>query len=195
MKYSKLLSIPALAALGLLSGCFWGGTHYYSLKSSCAASSSGGSITDREQGPSKVEVFMPVVSETLDRDRIVYQIRDNKVIQSSSKAWSEPVAQLIGRTLTRDLQCVMPNSEVYLQNDNVVGQAKSTLGFTVTEFALDTNGYAVIAGTMSVKKPDGSSILKPIAWRSGSPASSVTQEVEDLSTGLASIASQIGSEF
>lgn len=104
----------------------------------------------QQGGPVTVEVRTPVVTASLDRDEIVRQDKDYKLAIAKGNAWSEPIGDMIGRVLTRDLAQRLPGTTVFAQNDAVSTKPLAFVEVTITAFNADQQGNASLVGTLSV---------------------------------------------
>jgi uncharacterized protein len=102
--------------------------------------------------PSVIEVRTPNVSVSLDRDRIVQSEADYRVLTAGGAAWSEGLPGMIAHVLTADLQQRLPGSTIFAQNDAVAAPALAAVDLTVTRFARDAAGQAVLGGSLSVHR-------------------------------------------
>lgn len=137
--------LGAAAALAL-AGCGSTQPDYYTLSSVPGAAQGGGPLT--------LMVRTPGVAGYLDRDYIVRSAPGAKLKLSKDAAWGEPLADMIGQTLTLDLQQRLPGTNVFTQTGAISTQAQATVELDVSQFAQDADGHAEIIGALSVVRPD-----------------------------------------
>ncbi|EFG82997.1 membrane integrity-associated transporter subunit PqiC [Novacetimonas hansenii] len=137
-------ALALAAATPLLAGCGSSDPTLYSL-----APTQGSTVG---QAPAVIEVRTPGVPPTLDRDHIVGQQANYSLTTLSGAAWSEPLSQMIGETLTADLQQRLPGSSIFAQNNATSMPAKAFVELDVTQFARDASGQVRLSGTLSVHR-------------------------------------------
>ncbi|WP_336761351.1 PqiC family protein [Asaia sp. VD9] len=147
-------------------------------------------------GPVTVEIRTPVVTASLDRDEIVRQDKDYKLNMAKGNAWSEPIGDMIGRVLTRDLAQRLPGSTVFAQNDAVSTKPQAFVEVTITAFNADQQGNASLIGSLSVHgdKPGiGPNLTTPVQFETrldNKRASTLVAGLSILTGQLADMAAQ-----
>lgn len=175
--------LASLAFLGL-SAC-GGDPTLYTLAPTPGATLAG--------GPSVVEVRTPVVSTWLDRDEIVRQDKDYKLEIAKGDAWSEPLASMIGHTLSRDLSQRLPGTTVFAQNDAVATTPGAYVELTITGFNEDQKGNAQVQGMLSTHLSTagiGPVMTTPIQLQAHLDTHATGHLVAALSTMLGTVADQ-----
>ena len=107
--------------------------------------------------PATVAVRNPTVAPFLDRDYIVRGDKAYQLKLADDAAWAEPIAHLIGRTLTQDLQQRLPGSTVTGEDAAVTIAPQALVELDVQRFSTDGQGRAVVDATLSVQRPGGAS--------------------------------------
>ena len=107
--------------------------------------------------PAAVVVRNPTVAPFLDRDYIVRDDKAYKLKLADDAAWAEPIAHLIGRTLTQDLQQRLPGSTVTGEDTAVSVVPQALVELDVQRFSTDGQGRAVVDATLSVQRPGAAS--------------------------------------
>ncbi|MBS1089401.1 PqiC family protein [Gluconobacter wancherniae] len=180
-----LRSLCALGLIGSVAGCSSDPTLY------TVAAVAGDALAG---GPAVVEIRTPVVSPRLDRDTIVEADRGYHLKMASGDSWSEPLGDMIGHVLSRDLSQRLPATTVFAQNDAVTTTPQAFVELTINRFEADPSGYAVVSGALSVH-PAGSMVSPvmtyPIEWKSKDVTTGNTDRlVAQLSAGVAAISEQ-----
>lgn len=144
----------------------------------------------QQGGPVTVEVRTPVVTASLDRDEIVRQDKDYKLAIAKGNAWSEPIGDMIGRVLTRDLAQRLPGTTVFAQNDAVSTKPLAFVEVTITAFNADQQGNASLVGTLSVhsdKPAIGPNLTVPVQLQ----AHLQNKRADTLVAGLSTLTGQL----
>jgi len=145
LRRQGVLTATVLAAALGLAACGSSDPDYYTLTTWPGVAQPGGPLT--------VEVRTPAVPSGLDRDYIVRSDRDYRLKLAGNAAWSESLADLIGQTLTTDLQQRLPGSTVFAASGAISASPQAVVEFNVSRFAEDQAGNAEVAGTLSVQRP------------------------------------------
>ncbi|MCW4590823.1 PqiC family protein [Gluconacetobacter entanii] len=179
-------ALALAAATPLLAGCGSADPTLYSL-----APTQGSPMG---QAPAVIEVRTPGVPPALDRDHIVGQQANYSLTTLPGAAWSEPLAQMIGDTLTSDLQQRLPGSSIFAQNNATSMPAKAFVELDVTQFARDATGQVRLSGTLSVHRagdPEaGTAQAFSLATASGSGATAMVAGLSQLLGQVADSAAQ-----
>ena len=107
--------------------------------------------------PATVAVRNPTIAPFLDRDYIVRDDKAYKLKLADDAAWAEPIAHLIGRTLTQDLQQRLPGSTVTGEDTAVSIVPQALVELDVQRFSIGGQGQAVVDATLLVQRPGGAS--------------------------------------
>ncbi|MCE2575488.1 membrane integrity-associated transporter subunit PqiC [Komagataeibacter sp. FNDCR2] len=160
------------AVLLALGGCGSSDPTLYSL----APVPTTQSVTDGMQAPGVIEVRMPGVPPSLDRQNIVGVQDDYSLSTLPAAAWSEPLAPMLGHVLSTDLQQRLPGRTVFAQNDATTVPAQAFVEVEITRFARDGAGLVHLAGSLSVHRAGdaGHALSVPLAL-SASPTGSGTR--------------------
>ena len=169
-----------LLACLLAAGCGSSDPDYYTLKAWPGPAQAG--------GPPTVRVRTPTVAAFLDRDTIVRNDKGYQLKLASDAAWAEPIAALIGRTLTQDLQQRLPGSTVFAENGAVSTTPQAVVELDVSQFAEDQDGNAVIDASLSVQRPDAAAATSQLLHLSMPPLGSSTA---DLAAALSQLLGQV----
>lgn len=144
----------------------------------------------QQGGPVTVEVRTPVVTASLDRDEIVRQDKDYKLAIAKGNAWSEPIGDMIGRVLARDLAQRLPGTTVFAQNDAVSTRPMGFVEVTITAFNADQKGNASLVGSLSVHgdKPGiGPNLTVPVQFETHL----ANKQANTLVAGLSTLTGQL----
>ena len=179
MRRSTIRAGFLLAAL-LTAGCGSSDPDYYTLKAWPGPAQAG--------GPPTVRVRTPTVAAFLDRDSIVRNDQGYRLKLAKEAAWGEPIAELIGRTLTQDLQQRLPGSTVFAEDGAVSTTPQAVVELDVSQFAEDQDGNAAIGATLSVQRPDAAAATSQLLHLSMPPAGSSTA---DLAAALSRLLGQV----
>ncbi|WP_239021370.1 PqiC family protein [Novacetimonas cocois] len=179
-------ALALAAATPLLAACGSADPTLYSL-----APTQGSAVG---QAPAVVEVRTPGVPPALDRDHIVGQQANYSLTTLSGASWSEPLPQMIGDTLTSDLQQRLPGSSIFAQNNATSMPAKAFVELDVTQFARDASGEVRLSGTLSVHRAgdpeQGTAQPFSLATSSGSGTTAMVAGLSQLLGQVADSAAQ-----
>ncbi len=172
--------LAALLAAGASAGCGSSEPDYYTLKPWPGIAQAG--------APLVVRVRTPTVAAFLDRDDIVRNDRDYKLKLARDSAWGEPIAGLIGSTLTLDLQQRLPGSTVFAEDGAISAQPQAVVELDVSQFSEDGAGQATIAATLSVQRPNSGAATGQLLRLAMTPSGSTTA---DLAAALSQLLGQV----
>ncbi len=140
----------ALAAAGLLcltlTGCGSSQPDYYTLSTWPGAAQRGGPLT--------LMIRTPAVAAYLDRDYIVRSAPGYTLKLADDAAWGSPLADMIGQTLSLDLQQRLPGTTVFTQTGAISTEAQAVVEVNISQFAQDSAGRAEIIASLLVQRPD-----------------------------------------
>lgn len=128
-------SLGILALPVLVTGCSSNSPVYYSL------SSYPGKIYG--YAPKVIEVRTPSLAGSLDKDRIVSEIDQNKVKLAPNAIWSDNLSSMISRTVALNLSQRLPNSHVFAQNQATSMEAEAFVEMDISRFNQDAAGQAI----------------------------------------------------
>ncbi|ACI51104.1 protein of unknown function DUF330 [Gluconacetobacter diazotrophicus PA1 5] len=186
------LGLLTVAAAGPLGACS-SDPAFYALAPWPGAAQGG--------APMVIEVRTPNVAVSLDRDRIVRSDGDYRVRLADGAAWSESLPGMIAHVLTADLQQRLPGSTVFAQNDAVAAPAQAAVELTVTRFARDAAGQAVLGGSLAVHRVgtggagEGGAASSVLALALSPQGSDTGSLVAALSTLLGQVADQAAAQL
>lgn len=167
-----------LMAFGL-AGCAGGGPVYYTL-----AVVPGAVMPLPPGAPTIVEIRQPGIAGGLNRDRIVTADDGYRLSISSTGAWSDSLAEQLGRVLAGDLAQRLPNAGVFVENDAVSTTPQALVELSVTRFSTNPQGFVALDGTVLVRRA-GPSAAAPVIQRvtlQGARAGNTLDMVRELST-------------
>ena len=143
----RLLGVALLGGAGLsLTACGGSDPNYYTLAYEPGAAAPG--------GPLNLEVRTPTITPSLQRDHIVRNNRDYRLVTIKDAAWADSLDELIGRTLALDLNQRLPGTAVFTQGSAISNTPALLVELDVEHFAADTEGRAELQATVSVHRPD-----------------------------------------
>ncbi len=169
-----------LLAAGLLAGCGSAEPDYYTLKPWPGIAQGGFPLT--------IQVRTPTVSSFLDRDYIVRNDQDYRLKLAKDAVWGEPIASLIGSTLTADLQQRLPGSTVFTQAGAISAHPQAVVELDVSQFSEDGSGLATIDAALSVQRPDSGTAASQLLHLSMAPSGPTTA---DLAATLSQLLGQV----
>lgn len=184
---TRLVGLIGTLASLMLAGCGSSEPSYYTLSPWPGVAQQGGPLT--------LKVRSPTIAAYLDRDYIVRNDRGYKLKLADDAAWGEPLPDMIGRTLTLDLQQRLPGTNVFTQSGAISTEAQATVEIDVSQFAEDHDGRAEITASLSVQKPDGGPASARMIHVVATPdGGSVAQLAASLSQLLGQVADEAARE-
>lgn len=184
---TRVRSLLVSAALGLtvasLAGCGSAQPSYYTLSTWPGTAQAGGPLT--------IKVRTPSVAAYLDRDTIVRDDRGYKLKLADNAAWGEPLGNMIGRTLTQDLQQRLPGTTVFAESGAISTDAEATVEINISQFAEDRDGNAEIIATLLVQRPDSGPTSAQAIHMTASPEGT---NVGALAAALSKLLGQVADE-
>ncbi len=170
----------ALLAVAILAGCGSAEPTYYTLKSWPGVAQGGFPLT--------IQVRTPTVSSFLDRDYIVRNDKDYRLKLAEDSVWGEPIASLIGSTLTADLRQRLPGSTVFTENGAISTGPQAVVELDVSQFSEDGAGLATIDAALSVQHRDSAATTSQLLHLSMAPSGPTTA---DLAAALSQLLGQV----
>ena len=174
------LLLGALLAAGALAGCGSSEPDYYTLKPWPGIAQAG--------APLVIRVRTPTVAAFLDRDDIVRNDRGYKLKLAHDSAWAEPIAGLIGSTLTLDLQQRLSGSTVFAEDGAISAQPQAVVELDVSQFSEDGAGHATIAAARSGQRRDSGAAPSQLLRLAMPPPGPTTA---DLAAALSQLLGQV----
>ncbi|WP_323990120.1 MULTISPECIES: PqiC family protein [Nguyenibacter] len=145
--------------------------------------------------PAVIEIRTPTVALSLDRDRIVRSDEAYRVRLAGGAAWSESLPGMIAHVLATDLQQRLPGSAVFAQNDAVATVPQAVVELSVTRFAGDSRGFAVLAGSLGVHRPGAGGAAGALSLAGPISGSGTGAMVAALSALLGQVADQAAAQL
>lgn len=175
-----IMRSAVLLAAAILAGCGSAEPTYYTLKSWPGVAQGGFPLT--------IQVRTPTVSSFLDRDYIVRNDKDYRLKLAEDSVWGEPIASLIGSTLTADLRQRLPGSTVFTENGAISTGPQAVVELDVSQFSEDGAGLATIDAALSVQHPDSAAATSQLLHLSMAPSGPTTA---DLAAALSQLLGQV----
>ncbi len=175
-----IMRSAVLLAAAILGGCGSAEPTYYTLRSWPGVAQGGVPLT--------IQVRTPTVSSFLDRDYIVRNDKDYRLKLAEDSVWGEPIAGLIGSTLTADLQQRLPGSTVFTDSGAVSTHPQAVVELDVSQFSEDGAGLATIDAALSVQRPDAGAATSQLLHLSMAPSGPTTA---DLAAALSQLLGQV----
>ena len=175
-----IMRSAALLAAVILAGCGSAEPDYYTLKPWPGVARGG--------VPLMIQVRTPTVSSFLDRDYIVRTDKDYRLKLAENAVWGEPIAGLIGSTLTADLQQRLPGSTVFNEDGAISARPQAVVELDVSRFSEDGAGLATVDAALSVQRPDSGAAASQLLHLSMAPSGPTTA---DLAAALSQLLGQV----
>ena len=175
-----IMRSAALLAAAIVAGCGSAEPTYYTLRSWPGAAQGGVPLT--------IQVRTPTVSSFLDRDSIVRDDKDYRLKLAEDSVWGEPIANLIGSTLTADLRQRLPGSTVFAEDGAISTHPQAVVELDVSQFSEDGAGLATIDAALSVQRSDAGATTSQLLHLSMAPSGPTTA---DLAAALSQLLGQV----
>ena len=85
-------------------------------------------------GPHLVELRRPAIAGYLDRENIVTKVQNYRLDVNTGERWAEPLGDMVGRVLSRDLSSRLTDTQVILENGAVSAIPDATIAVIVQSF-------------------------------------------------------------
>ena len=85
-------------------------------------------------GPKLVELRRPAIAGYLDRENIVTKVQNYRLDVNTGERWAEPLGDMVGRVLSRDLSSRLTDTQVILENGAVSAVPDATIAVIVQSF-------------------------------------------------------------
>lgn len=85
-------------------------------------------------GPHLVELRRPAIAGYLDRENIVTKVQNYRLDVNTGERWAEPLGDMVGRVLSRDLASRLSDTQVILENGAVSASPDATIAVIVQSF-------------------------------------------------------------
>ena len=90
--------------------------------------------TPANGGPKLVELRRPAIAGYLDRENIVTKVQNYRLDVNTGERWAEPLGDMVGRVLSRDLASRLTDTQVILENGAISASPNATIAVIVQSF-------------------------------------------------------------
>ncbi len=139
---SKLWALALLASLVALAACASPNPRLYTIAPVNGAVHTG--------GPSVVVMQQIVVARYLERSQFVRSSENYRLDVRLDDWWGEPLASMLGRVLTDELDQRLPRTTVLSENGAVASTPDATIALNISRLDQDAAGTLVLQAQLSV---------------------------------------------
>lgn len=135
-------------------------TRFYTLSAEVPSRATAGPVANTRPGPPPSVGLTPVsLPKYLDRPQLVARPNANAVKLNEFDKWSEPLADLVRRTLAADLTRLLDSDQVYLMPVRRAVPIERLVDVRISRFEADVDGAVTLEAQWQVYANDGAVLL------------------------------------